>query len=362
MPNVNPKNERLKLDWTTELAKEFSPATVDQRLAALAEYETATDCADFAAICEDKVAEYISAVLARDIASRTRVSNVRQVKRFFEYLVMTEQLSGKRAYGPIKSLKLPRKNRQAGRASKTRPVPTLAQITDTIYAMPKTTATERRNRALIAFTLLSGARDGAIVSMTAGHVNLAGREVMQHPDEVDTKGSAHIHTWFFPVGQMVIDEVADYLAFLRNDLGFTESDPLFPATRNGHDENRQFTPYGLSKARWANAQPMRDVFRAAFVSNDLPYFNPHSFRKTLMARAYELGLSGEALKAWSQNLGHKKLDTSINSYGAVSRDRQKAAILKLHDVKFEPDSDDQVLTLGAFKALLAERDGQNLPL
>ena len=52
-----------------------------------------------------------------------------------------------------------------------------------------------------------------------------------------------------------------------------------------------------------------------------------------MAYAYELGLHGEALKAWSQNLGNKKLDTSINSYGKVSKDRQKARILALHEDK-----------------------------
>jgi len=37
-----------------------------------------------------------------------------------------------------------------------------------------------------------------------------------------------------------------------------------------------------------------------------------------MARAYELELHGEALKAWSQNLGHEKLDTSVNSYGNLT--------------------------------------------
>jgi hypothetical protein len=40
-----------------------------------------------------------------------------------------------------------------------------------------------------------------------------------------------------------------------------------------------------------------------------------------MQRAYHLNLGGEALKAWSQNLGHEKLDTSVNSYGKVSRQR-----------------------------------------
>ena len=76
---------------------------------------------------------------------------------------------------------------------------------------------------------------------------------------------------------------------------------------------------------------MRDIFRAAFNAVELPYFNPHSFRKTLMALAYKMELSGEEIKAWSQNLGHEKLDTSVNNYGPVSLDRQRMRMLAMHN-------------------------------
>ena len=355
MQNINLSNERLKMEWAAQLAKEYQPVTVDQKLAALAEYEAATDYADFTLITDDSVSAYIEAVMSRDIANRTRVSNVRQVKNFFEYLMMSERLSGKRGYGPTKSLKLSRKNRIAGKASKSRPVPTLKDIIATMLAMPKTTAIERRNRALLAFTILSGARDGAIISMRVGHVDVAGREIMQHPDEVDTKAGAQIFTWFFPVGDDIKNEVTDYITYLREELGFVDDDPLFPSTKSGHDENDQFTPSGLTKRRWANAQPMRDIFRAAFAANDLPYYNPHSFRKTLMALAYELKLDVEELKAWSQNLGHKKLDTSINSYGNVSKDRQKAAMLALHDNNPKDDKS-RPATIADIEAIFLQRD------
>ena len=348
---VNIENERLKMAWTKELFKDLHVSTVDQKLAALAEYEAATDYENLTALSEDSVARFIAATLARDVASKTRNSTVRHVKAFFEWTVMAEHIKGKRAHGPIRSLRLSRKDKQAGRASKPRPVATLEQIRDTMLAMPKTSAVERRNRALMAFSIVSGARDGAIISMRLKHVDLIGKEVMQHPDEVDTKGSRHIFTWFFPVGNEMIDEVADYIGFLREELGFGDDDPLFPSTSKAHDENDQFCRGGLSKRRWAKAQPMRDVFREAFATNDLPYFNPHSFRKTLMALAYDLGLTGEELKAWSQNLGNKKLDTSINSYGNVSKDRQKARILALHNPKPLPQNNAE--TIAQIKILMA---------
>ena len=51
-------------------------------------------------------------------------------------------------------------------------VPTLDQIKHVINTMPTETDIERRNRALVAFTLLTGARDSAIASMKLKHVDL----------------------------------------------------------------------------------------------------------------------------------------------------------------------------------------------
>lgn len=337
MAEVNPKNARLIMEWTEELEEEYSPSTVDQKLAALAIYEAANAFADFTAFDRDKARAFIEALTEKDVTSRTNASAVRHVKAFFEWMVMTERLSGKKARLPLKSLKLSKKQRRAGQATKRVKFASVEQITATILAMPKTSAIERRNRALIAFTLLSGARDGAIISMRVGHVDLAGREVLQHPDEVDTKASKQIHTWFFPVGKVVEDEVADYIGYLKSELGFTGADPLFPATQMGQDENDQFICAGLSKSCWASAQPMRGIFKAAFAANGLPHYNPHSFRNTLMALAYDLKLPPEALKAWSQNLGHEKLDTSMNAYGKVSLDRQRASMLGLHDREMAAD-------------------------
>ena len=59
------------------------------------------------------------------------------------------------------------------------------------------------------------------------------------------------------------------------------------------------------------------------------YYNPHSFRNTLMALAYELDLGPMAMKAWSQNLGHSKLDVTFNSYGNLDANAQRSAMLEI---------------------------------
>ncbi len=98
---------------------------------------------------------------------------------------------------------------------------------------------------------------------------------------------------------------------------------------------------------------MREIFRQAFAAAGLPYFNPHSFRAMLVRHAMTLNLSPEAMKAWSQNLGHADVLTTFTSYGAVPVHRQGELIRALADV---PASATQASPeeVAALEALLAK--------
>jgi integrase len=93
--------------------------------------------------------------------------------------------------------------------------------------------------------------------------------------------------------------------------------------------DRQFEAVGLERKHWTNATPIRKIFRAAFENAGLAYFNPHSFRKTLVQLGERLCRTPEQFKAWSQNLGHEKVMTTFSSYGAVRRDRQREILGEL---------------------------------
>jgi integrase len=62
--------------------------------------------------------------------------------------------------------------------------------------MPVETDVERRNRALVAFTILTGARDGAIASMKLKHIDLITGKVSQDAREVKTKFGKTFDTFF----------------------------------------------------------------------------------------------------------------------------------------------------------------------
>jgi hypothetical protein len=65
-------------------------------------------------------------------------------------------------------------------------VPTIDQIIHVLRTMPDYSDINRRDRAVVAFTLLTGIRDRALVSLSLKHVHLERLCVVQDAREVQT--------------------------------------------------------------------------------------------------------------------------------------------------------------------------------
>jgi len=113
------------------------------------------------------------------------------------------------------------------------------------------------------------------------------------------------------------------VAYLRRECSWGDDDPLFPASKVAFDPvTRRFAVVGLERKGWSNAGPIRAIFKQAFEGAGLPYFNPHSLRKTLAQLGERTCAGPEEFKAWSQNLGHDHVLTTFASYGQVASHRQ----------------------------------------
>lgn len=110
---------------------------------------------------------------------------------------------------------LSEKDTRIATAQRERKAPRLEQVKYVIQSIPSGSEIERRNRALLAFTLLTGARDSAIASMKLKHVGLVEGCVYQDAQEVKTKFSKTFTTYFFPVGDEIRQIVAEWVRFLR---------------------------------------------------------------------------------------------------------------------------------------------------
>ncbi len=348
MTKHNANNERIKRKYFAYLkeAKRHGEPTVDANAKALNRFEVYTKHRDFktfhfeqAIAFKKYLAELKGQKSGEKLSKATLLATLTQLKRFFQWLAWQPGYKSRFQYSDAEYFNLSDKDTRVATAQREQKVPTMEQVKHVINTMPTNTDIEQRDHALIAFTLLTGARDGAIASMKLKHVDLIMNNVYQDAREVNTKFSKTFKTFFFPVGEEIREIVAEWMRHLRDDLLWGNDDPLFPATRIALGANRHFEVAGLAREHWSTASPIRKIFRDAFVSAGLPYFNPHSLRNTLVQLGKDVCKSPEQFKAWSQNLGHEKVLTTFLSYGQVETPRQGEIIkgLATPQLAMQPD-------------------------
>lgn len=338
MTKHNPENERIKRKYFGYLkeAKRHSEPTVDAAAKALSRFEEYNRYRDFKAFHFEQavgfkrhLAAQIGQRSGEKLSKATLHATLTQLKQFFFWLAGQPGYKARLQYSDADYFNLSEKDARIATAQRERKAPTLEQVRRAIETMLSGSDIERRNRALVAFTLLTGARDSAIASMKLKHVDVLEGCVYQDAREVKTKFSKTFTTYFFPVGDGIQEIVSEWVRFLREEKLWSNDDPLFPATRIVVGQTHQFEVAGLERAHWSNAEPIRKVFREAFEGAGLPYFHPHSIRKTLARLGQQLCKTPEDFKAWSQNLGHEQVLTTFLSYGSVAVDRQGKIIREL---------------------------------
>lgn len=335
MAKHNAANARIKREYLQYLkeAMRRDEASIDAVAKALARFEDANGHKDFknfhreqAVAFKRKLDEQTAVRTGKPLSRATVHSTLSALRAFFLWLAGQPGYKSRLRYDDANYFNLTDKEVRIAKAVHVKPFPTLDQVHHVLGAMPSGTDIELRNRALVAFALLTGARDGALASFQLKHVDLVQGRVDQDARDVRTKASKTFSTWFFPVGGDALAIVEDWCQHLRVKLLWGNTDPLFPATQVGLGEGGGFVPVGLRRNGWHGAGPIRDIFRAAFTNAGLPYFKPHSFRDTLVQLGEQICPTIEAFKAWSQNLGHERVMTTLTSYGAVAPHRQAELI------------------------------------
>jgi integrase len=336
MPKHNAANARIKREYFTYLkeAQRRDETSIDATAKALARFEEANGHKDFktfhraqAVAFKNKLDKQMAVRTGKPLSRATVNTTLSMLRAFFIWLAGQPGYKSRLSYADADYFNLSEKDVRIAKAARHKAFPSLDQVHHVIATMPTGTAIELRNRALVAFALLTGARDGALASFRLKHVDLVQGRVDQDARDVRTKASKTFATWFFPVGGEALPIVQDWCAYLRTTMLWGDDDPLFPPTQIGLGDNGCFVPVGLRRGEcWQSAAPIRDIFRKAFEAAGLPYFNPHSFRDTLVQHGERTCSTFEALKAWSQNLGHERVMTTLTSYGTVAPHRQAELI------------------------------------
>src|ERR1700722_10567480 len=335
MPKYNPENERVKREYITHmrLAQGKQEGSVVAALAAIDRFERSTGYRSFKAFHIEQAKAFREKILAEPgsrgqerLSVATVTSTLRSLKAFFTWLAERPGYRSRICFSDAEYFNPTAAHARIAGARREVRVPTIEQFEAVVAKMKSETLLESRDRAIVAFLILSGARDGSIPSFKLRHLDLDRRTIFHDARTVKTKGAKTFVSVLFPVGDLFVTVLADYLSRLRDQLLFGPDDPLFPAPEMGHAVDRGFCVVGLSRRHWKNASPIRRIVRNAFEAAGFDYPNPHSVRKALARFGEQKVRSPEEWKAWSQNLGHENEMTTFRGYGQIPLERQTEII------------------------------------
>ena len=337
MSKTNAKNERIKREYVRYLeeARGRNASTVDRVLKSIVRFEESTRRKDFRAFHREQAVAFkrqLSAGLnsrTGDRLSKATVhSTLRDLHAFFFWLAHLPGYKSQIGYSDADYFNLSDKDVAIARGRREKRVPTLAQVEHVLSSMPVHTEVERRNRAVLAYALVTGARAAALASFQIGDLNIADGFIDQDARHVQTKFSKTFRTYLMPVSELAMSITREWHEELTADPLRNPQDSLFPATQLGLSNEGVFKQAGLARQGWSSTGPIREIFKDAFEAAGLQYFNPHSIRDMLVRHVVSLNLPAEMLKCWSQNLGHEGVLTTLTSYGRVPTDRQGELIKK----------------------------------
>jgi len=126
--------------------------------------------------------EVTSAREGKPLSKATSLQILNAIRAFMLWLADQSGYRSRIRYSDAAYFRLSEKDARIAKASTAR-----QQIECVLRAMPASTDIERSNRAVIAFTWLTGVRDGALASLKVKHVDLTEGRVNQDPREVKTK-------------------------------------------------------------------------------------------------------------------------------------------------------------------------------
>ncbi|WP_298362836.1 tyrosine recombinase XerC [uncultured Litoreibacter sp.] len=330
MTKRNSDNTRIKVKYFAYLRgpQGLAETTVEKAAASLTLFETVMGYKDFKRH-NLSWPERFKEVLGERTGSggatlsvSTQSNHMRHVRSFIKWLSDKPGYKSRIGWSDANYYTLSRKDERVAAAQRDPIYPLLGQALKAFRSMPSMTELQRRDRAIIAFLIMTGARVKATTTLKLKRVSLSEKTVAQDPRDVETKGSKTFVTAFYIPVPDLWDALSDWIVYLYEEKNFGPEDPLFPKNGQTLDENGNFISETVIRAHWSQTGSIRQIVRNAFLRLHMPAYGPHSFRHMLTHVALDVCKTPRDLKAWSQNFGHSDVMTTLSNYGKLTSREQ----------------------------------------
>lgn len=335
----NDANEIVKYNFFEHLQHSKDgkdPKTVMQYINAIHEFEIATGFKDFrkynsewAIIFKDYLNDKISKQTGQNISKNLYFHYTAFVRQFFEWLIANDKDYAKITASSIDFFHVTRNDKSKARATGYQESHDLPDILTTIRNMPASNEIEMRNKAILSLFLLTNPRISSLQQARIKSIkhfrDYDTWAFMQDPRLQNTKYSKTITAFF--VGQCadIIDNVINWREHLISK-GFFDKDYIFPKITPTFTKGGEVIML-LTKDYIKSDSQIRQIVKAAFVGNGLPYYKPHTFRHSIARKVRKGENPTDALIALSENFGHKNgMAEIVRTYGGDYQQKQAETI------------------------------------
>lgn len=335
------KNEVAKHDYFIHCreAEGLTESTISKYAQCIYKWQMCFENDSFTNFNKEQCSDFKAYLKSEAEKNSTGLNNqydaLRHLKRFFSWLC------SQKGYEKIKRtdidyLRLSKSETKIALEKKEKDIPSLQEIKSIVRHIKPLSEIDRRDRALIAFLILTGMRISAVVSLPIQAFDPIKLIITQDPAlGVKTKNSKKILSTFLPISWEEGEKIVmDWYSFLKNEKGFTPQKPLFPSGSG-------FSLKKVSDNFWQTSSPAREMVRERCADAGISYYNPHSFRHSAVAFMSERGLTEADKRSISLVLGHENIGTTFGVYGYGHISPQDA-VKRVREMR---DQNDQALKL-----------------
>jgi site-specific recombinase XerD len=196
MTKRNAENERIKQRYLLFLkdAKGRDGASIDAAASAIERFEEYVKRRDFRNFHIEQARGFKSHLMVatnertcKPLSASTVHATLAGLKAFFVWLADQRGYASRIKYADAEYFNPPDNLSRIATARRFKSCPTLAQVRAMVEAMPNSTDIERRDRAVIAFAILSGARHRAIVSFLLRDLKSSANSLKSKPAKEATR-------------------------------------------------------------------------------------------------------------------------------------------------------------------------------
>lgn len=329
MTEYNNENDIIKKKYFIDMQLDgYNPKTIDAARQAIDRFEVQTNFLSFKKItsktleCFRKDFVRMKNKKGENLSLSTIDHTIKPLGRFFKWLRKEDGYKKKFKNVDLRHLDLTREERRTiKRPLKFKDYYSIQDVRCALNFNPQSDV-EMCDRAMTAMLACTAMRHESITTIKIGHIDLRRKAALQDPRTMDTKNDEFINTKLIPIDESVVQIVMDWIKYLKEELGFTDNDPLFPRELVEQNEYKQFAPATkLTKEHIESHNIVPKRVRRIFARVGLPYKNPHSFRH-MQVNYFINNYSLKEAIALSMNLGHKDLSITLGNYGQLTPEQQ----------------------------------------